>query len=255
MPKSSGTTMLIGILLVALALIVGGCASTSPRGAFEEVHGELRQRGVDSLYWHSGVEEDREVAATIEQLLKQDLTVESAVRITLLNNRRLQSVYQTLGIAQADLVQAGLLSNPVFAGVNRVPVARSSVKNRSVTRPLRWRSARSRANIAITSKPPKAWFVIIARLFCRCVSELPMRPNSSTMRCRWGCWSSCAPASSRLKQAGVMFTRSTNTGRQGWQSNCCSEEECRGRSRRLKVPFLLVPVHSAASNELHKSTA
>jgi cobalt-zinc-cadmium efflux system outer membrane protein len=34
----------------------------------------------------------------------------------------LQSVYQTLGIAQADLVQAGLLSNPVFGGAERLPV-------------------------------------------------------------------------------------------------------------------------------------
>ncbi len=123
MPKSARTTMIIGILLVALSLIAGGCASTSPRVAFEEVRTELKQRGVDNLYWSSGAEEDRQVVEAIARLLEQDLTVETAVQIALLNNRRLQSVYQTLGIAQADLVQAGLLSNPVFAGEDRFSVA------------------------------------------------------------------------------------------------------------------------------------
>jgi outer membrane protein, heavy metal efflux system len=36
------------------------------------------------------------------------------VQIALLNNRELQAVYSELGVAQADLVQAGLLSNPIF---------------------------------------------------------------------------------------------------------------------------------------------
>lgn len=123
MPKSSRTRMMIGTLLVALALIAGGCASTSPRVAFEEVRAELKQRGIDSVYWQSGAEEDRQAVEAIERLLDQDLTVETAVQIALLNNRRLQSVYQTLGIAQADLVQAGLLSNPVFGGEDRFAVA------------------------------------------------------------------------------------------------------------------------------------
>lgn len=122
MPKSSRTTIMIGILLVALSLIAGGCASTSPRVAFEEVRTELKQRGVDSLYWRAGAEEDRQVEEAIERLLDQDLTVKTAAQIALLNNRRLQAVYQTLGIAQADLVQAGLLSNPVFTGDNRFAV-------------------------------------------------------------------------------------------------------------------------------------
>jgi outer membrane protein, heavy metal efflux system len=44
----------------------------------------------------------------------EKLTVDEAVQIALLNNRRLQSVYSELGVAQADLVQAGLFKNPIF---------------------------------------------------------------------------------------------------------------------------------------------
>ena len=49
------------------------------------------------------------------RLLQKELSVDTAVQIALLNNRDLQSNYASLGIAQADLVEAGLLENPVFS--------------------------------------------------------------------------------------------------------------------------------------------
>ena len=48
--------------------------------------------------------------------------------MALLNNRELQAVYAELGVAQADLVQAGLLTNPVFDGAALFPVAGGPVK-------------------------------------------------------------------------------------------------------------------------------
>jgi outer membrane protein, heavy metal efflux system len=50
----------------------------------------------------------------VDALLAQPLTQESAVRVALLNNRSVRESYERLGIARADLLQAGLLSNPVF---------------------------------------------------------------------------------------------------------------------------------------------
>jgi len=50
----------------------------------------------------------------VDGLLARPLTQESAVRIALLNNRSVREIYERLGIARADLLQAGLLSNPVF---------------------------------------------------------------------------------------------------------------------------------------------
>jgi outer membrane protein TolC len=43
------------------------------------------------------------------------LTADQAVRIALMNNPGLQATYQELGIAEADLVQAGRLPNPGFS--------------------------------------------------------------------------------------------------------------------------------------------
>ena len=56
-------------------------------------------------------------------LLKDKLTADEAVQIALLNNRDLQALYSELGVAQADLVQAGLLKNPIFDAAILFPVS------------------------------------------------------------------------------------------------------------------------------------
>jgi cobalt-zinc-cadmium efflux system outer membrane protein len=66
------------------------------------------------VHWNQGAAEDEAVASQISAMLDQPLTPEQAVQIALLNNRRLQATYEDLMVAQADLVQAGLLRNPVF---------------------------------------------------------------------------------------------------------------------------------------------
>jgi outer membrane protein, heavy metal efflux system len=48
----------------------------------------------------------------VRTLLDDELTADEAVQIALTNNRALQARYERLGLAQADLVQAGLLENP-----------------------------------------------------------------------------------------------------------------------------------------------
>ena len=50
------------------------------------------------------------------------------MQVALLNNRELQALYAELGVAQADLVQAGLLKNPVFDGAVLFPLAGGPVK-------------------------------------------------------------------------------------------------------------------------------
>lgn len=99
------------------ALLLSGCAaSLSPDPAFQEVALTVEQRTGKRIEWDSGSEEDLRAHAHIDNLLKKQLTAERAVQIALLNNRDLQASYAGLGVAQADLVQAGLLSNPVIDG-------------------------------------------------------------------------------------------------------------------------------------------
>lgn len=103
----------------ALALI--GCASVPADAGFPDVEALGGKRAGAQLRWIKGIAEDAEVAARVRDLLQQPLTVDAAVQIALLNNRSLQATYEDLGTSQADLVQAGLLKNPVFSGVFRYP--------------------------------------------------------------------------------------------------------------------------------------
>ena len=93
-----------------------GCASVSLNAGFSDVSGLVEERGGLRIFWNNGTDLDKEAAEKLGSLLKDKLTVDDAVQIALLNNRELQAVYSDLGVAQADLVQAGLLSNPIFDG-------------------------------------------------------------------------------------------------------------------------------------------
>lgn len=99
------------------ALLISGCAaSLSPDPAFQEVALTVHERTGERIEWNSGSDEDQQGHSHIDHLLKRQLTAARAVQIALLNNRSLQASYANLGIAQADLVQAGLLTNPVVDG-------------------------------------------------------------------------------------------------------------------------------------------
>jgi cobalt-zinc-cadmium efflux system outer membrane protein len=107
--------------LVALAL--AGCASTSPERAFREIATLVKARTGRTLSWNQGGSGDVAVGRALRVLLANPLTVDGAVQVALLSNQDLQATYEGLRVAQADLVQAGLLENPVFGASVLFPVA------------------------------------------------------------------------------------------------------------------------------------
>lgn len=107
--------------MLAVAVAVSACASVPREGGFDSVQQVARERLGKDVYWRRGSPEDAAVDKRIAGLLDRDLTEASAVEVALLNNPGLQAVYEELGIAQADLVQAGLLSNPTFGAAVLFP--------------------------------------------------------------------------------------------------------------------------------------
>ncbi len=99
------------IRVVAPMLALAGCASFSADGGMTEVSALTRER-IGQPVQRPQPENDAALQAQLDQLLAQPLNADSAVRIALLNNRRLQASLSELGIAEADLVQAGRLRNP-----------------------------------------------------------------------------------------------------------------------------------------------
>jgi outer membrane protein, heavy metal efflux system len=107
----------------ALLLLVSGCATFDQRAGFSDVRDVVEARSGKRVAWTLGTELDAEAAADVRRLLAGPLTADAAIQVALLNNRELQAVYAELGVAQADLVQAGLLANPVFDGTVFFPLA------------------------------------------------------------------------------------------------------------------------------------
>ncbi len=62
-----------------------------------------------------------EAKQAVSRLLGKRLTADSAARVAVLNNRKLQAMFENVGIAQADLIEAGLLENPTLFGSARLP--------------------------------------------------------------------------------------------------------------------------------------
>lgn len=103
----------IAALIAALSL--GACTSTVDQGAaFSQVRNTLGDRVGHEAAWRNDPKTEAAVASQIDTLLAQELSLETATHVALLNNRALQARYADIGIANADLVQAGLLSNPVL---------------------------------------------------------------------------------------------------------------------------------------------
>jgi len=101
-----------GAVVVLAAL--PGCTGMTPRLGFDDVAQEVDARAGVRTRWNDGSPGDAAAEEAVGMLLAGELTADGAVQVALLNNRGLQGVYEELDIAQADVVQAGLLRNPVF---------------------------------------------------------------------------------------------------------------------------------------------
>jgi cobalt-zinc-cadmium efflux system outer membrane protein len=114
-----GNTGRLSVATLVLALLAG-CASVQPDARFPAVQAAADARLGHRLIWDRGGDGEA-VRTAVEALLARPLTADGAVQVALLNSQALQAVFEELGVAQADLVQAGLVRNPSLAGFVRFP--------------------------------------------------------------------------------------------------------------------------------------
>jgi outer membrane protein TolC len=107
---------------LAACALLAGCASFSEDGGFGQVQGIAAQKLGKEAAWNRTPEDARRAEARVAQLLHADghsqarlASADDAVQIALFNNPELQASFADLGIAEADLVQAGRLPNPGFS--------------------------------------------------------------------------------------------------------------------------------------------
>jgi cobalt-zinc-cadmium efflux system outer membrane protein len=104
------------LLLLAVASISGCAKSSQSSGSFDRVRATIQERepAAKRVDWNTGSSDDAALSRAVRDLFARELSADDAVQVALLNNRGLQATFEDLGVAQADLVQAGLLRNPVF---------------------------------------------------------------------------------------------------------------------------------------------
>ncbi|MHC4903451.1 MAG: TolC family protein, partial [Planctomycetota bacterium] len=95
---------------IALVILAAGCATVDPGPDYDRA-GELIERSTGVSEAHNPQEPGPD-ADELDARLADGMGLQEAVEIALLNNRQLQAAFLDIGIARADLVQSGLLSNP-----------------------------------------------------------------------------------------------------------------------------------------------
>jgi cobalt-zinc-cadmium efflux system outer membrane protein len=103
------------------SLFFAGCASVQTQKEWEKVKAFSKERTGIETRWQQTEEDIRVAKESANKLLSDGLTEEDAVSIALLNNRKLQASFEEIGVAKADLVQAGLFTNPNLSALFRFP--------------------------------------------------------------------------------------------------------------------------------------
>ncbi len=107
--------------ILIIPLLITGCATVNPQKDFDAVSLSSQMKTGYTVTWQQTPEDEAQTQRAVEELLMDGVTQEEAVRIALMNNRDLQAKFEFLGIARADVVQAGLFSNPSIGTLFEFP--------------------------------------------------------------------------------------------------------------------------------------
>jgi len=110
-------------------LVLPGCASSrSASTGFEDVQSKVSTLIGKEVEWNPAPQGC--INCSVDDALQQkELTVDDAVQIALRKNPTLQATFEELGIAEADVKEAGYMKNPSFFTEVRFPDAKGFTTN------------------------------------------------------------------------------------------------------------------------------
>lgn len=100
-------------LLTSVGLLtIAGCATVEPAPDYQRTRELITERtDIEEVY---DPDAEATIDAKVAEILTEDIAIDDALRIALLNNPAFQSLFLELGVSRAEVVQSGLLSNPSF---------------------------------------------------------------------------------------------------------------------------------------------
>lgn len=111
------------ILTILPHLFLSGCSTFSKDGGFAEVSSLVSSRVHQQPVWLRSDEERAQQQQIVNTILCNTLSADEAVRVAFINNPALQKTLADLGIAEAELVQAGRIRNPSISYTKLTPVS------------------------------------------------------------------------------------------------------------------------------------
>jgi cobalt-zinc-cadmium efflux system outer membrane protein len=110
---------------VAGAALLSGCVSVPRDAGFSSVQQSVMDRTGHRIEWGRPGDPHKSINDIVDAMVRRELTAEDAVQVALVNNLNLQATYEDLGIAQAEVIEAGLVKNPVVHAEVRFPSYRA----------------------------------------------------------------------------------------------------------------------------------
>lgn len=177
------------ISILPLALMLSACAQVSQDGEFERVAQDVHNRTNLRAQWRMTSSLAAEEDSHIQSLLTEVLSEKTVAQIALLNNPELQAKYADLGLAHADIVQAGLLPNPMVGGLVMIPERGATTLTFDVafnflsvlTMPLRSAVAESayeevrlrmvKATVDLVAEAEKKYYTAVANIYLKDLAD------------------------------------------------------------------------------------
>ncbi len=116
----------ISLAILLIGLLSAGCAAINVEERYEAIKDESLLRTGHTISWERTPRDRTHITDIITKRLDNGLTREEAIQLSVINNQQLQTAFQSLGIAEADIVQAGLYTNPSLGALLRVPTRSGS---------------------------------------------------------------------------------------------------------------------------------
>jgi cobalt-zinc-cadmium efflux system outer membrane protein len=105
----------------SLLLVVPLSRARDKVAATQTVQQLVLDRSGKEVRWKTDQAAREQALQDVRALLRQPLTIDTAVQIALLNNRSLQATFEEIGLSAADVREAATIPNPRFDLAIRVP--------------------------------------------------------------------------------------------------------------------------------------